>query len=608
MKKIYLSIMAVSIGTLSFGQVAVKKAHPLRTETNNEEVVKQLPIEKPKGALIWDDDFSVPSNWAMSNTSSPATDWIITTNINASPAGAGLNPAGMTTAANGYALIDSDAQGGTASQNALIYSTTPFSTIGISAVSISFQQTHRRFQETTSVIVSTNGGTTWTEFEVNAAMSPNTNSPNPELITVNISSAAGNQAAVLIGFKYVGAWDWFWAVDDVEVREAENNDLVGFNGFYGSQLGLIPYTRIPVAQNQPIIFSQEVTNIGAATQTGTVSTASINSGAVYAGVSNSVNLASLASDSLSPPAFTPATTIGVAHNLELIVSSDSTDVSPTNNVNSFPPFEISQYIYALDDFGTPGNGGGPRPAPSTSIEYEAGNFFDIVANQDVYSIDVVIGTNPANVGQNIDAVLYDASGTAFVELGRTNFYTVTTADLGQKVTLNLVNGTTQLPQEISLTAGSFYFAAVHTFTEFYYGTSGRSPDNTSRGGTASLIFYPTMTNPNTGENFFTTSTPMVRMNFDPNSVVGINEIDNNTSFSVYPNPSKGDFNINLNSQKAEMLTLTVNNIVGQTVMTKQVRVAGQTNETISLAGFDKGVYFLTIDNNKEKQTVKLIVE
>ena len=600
--------MAVSIGTLSFGQVAVKKAHPLRTETNNEEVVKQLPIEKPKGALIWDDDFSVPSNWAMSNTSSPATDWIITTNINASPAGAGLNPAGMTTAANGYALIDSDAQGGTASQNALIYSTTPFSTIGISAVSISFQQTHRRFQETTSVIVSTNGGTTWTEFEVNAAMSPNTNSPNPELITVNISSAAGNQAAVLIGFKYVGAWDWFWAVDDVEVREAENNDLVGFNGFYGSQLGLIPYTRIPVAQNQPIIFSQEVTNIGAATQTGTVSTASINSGAVYAGVSNSVNLASLASDSLSPPAFTPATTIGVAHNLELIVSSDSTDVSPTNNVNSFPPFEISQYIYALDDFGTPGNGGGPRPAPSTSIEYEAGNFFDIVANQDVYSIDVVIGTNPANVGQNIDAVLYDASGANFVELGRTNFYTVTNADLGQKVTLNLVNGTTQLPQEISLTAGSFYFAAVHTFTEFYYGISGSSPDNSSRGGTTSLIFYPTMTNPNTNENCFTTQTPMVRMNFDPNSV-GINELDNNnTSFSVYPNPSKGDFNINLNSQKAEMLTLTVNNIVGQTVMTKQVRVAGQTNETISLAGFDKGVYFLTIDNNKEKQTVKLIVE
>jgi hypothetical protein len=606
MKKIYLSVVAISIGTLSFGQVAVKKAHPLRTESNYGST-KQFPIEKPKGALIWDDDFSVPSNWAMSNTSSPATDWIITTNINASPTGAGLNPAGMTTAANGYALIDSDGPGASATQNALIYSTTPFSTVGIPAVSISFQQTHRRFQETTSVIVSTNGGATWTEFEVNAAMSPNTNSPNPELITVNISAAAGNQAAVLIGFKYVGAWDWFWAVDDVEVREAEDNDLVGFNGFYGSQQGELPYTRIPVSQNQPIVFSQEVTNIGAATQTGTVSTASINSGAVYAGVSSSVNLASLASDSLSPPAFTPATTVGVAHNLELIVSSDSTDVSPANNINAFPPFEISQYIYALDDFGTtPGNGGGPRPAPSTSVEYEAGNFFDIVANDNVHKIDVVIGTNPVNVGQTIDAVLYDASGTAFVELGRSAFYTVTNADLGQKVSLDLVDANTGLPLPVAVTAGSFYFAAVHAFTEFYYGISGSSPDNTSRGGTASLIFYPNMVNPNTNENFFTTQTPMVRLNFDGGT--SVEELSNNTSFSVYPNPSNGDFNISLNSQNAEMLTLTVNNVVGQTVMTKQVRVAGQTNKTISLAGFDKGVYFLTIDNNKEKQTVKLIVE
>lgn len=88
----------------------------------------------------------------------------------------------------------------------------------------------------------------------------------------------------------------------------------------------------------------------------------------------------------------------------------------------------------------------------------------------------------------------------------------------------------------------------------------------------------------------------------------VNELSSTTSFSVYPNPSNGVFNISLDAQKAEQLTLTVNNIVGQTVLTKQVRVAGKTNETISLEGYDKGIYFLTIDNNKEKQTVKLIVE
>src|SRR5690606_10618153 len=119
-------------------------------------------------------------------------------------------------------------------------------------------------------------------------------------------------------------------------------------------------------------------------------------------------------------------------------------------------------------------------------------------------------------------------------------------------------------------------------------------------------FFPSMSNPNTNETFYTQSTPMVRLNFDPTS--SVNELSSTTSFSVYPNPSNGVFNISLDAQKAEQLTLTVNNIVGQTVLTKQVRVAGKTNETISLEGYDKGIYFLTIDNNKEKQTVKLIVE
>jgi len=99
---------------------------------------------------------------------------------------------------------------------------------------------------------------------------------------------------------------------------------------------------------------------------------------------------------------------------------------------------------------------------------------------------------------------------------------------------------------------------------------------------------------------------MVRMNFDPLNAV--NELSNNTTFSVFPNPSNAIFNIVLDSKSTEVVNLTVNNIVGQTVLTNRVTVSGQTRETISLADFDKGIYFLTIDNNNEKQTVKLIVE
>ena len=83
-------------------------------------------------------------------------------------------------------------------------------------------------------------------------------------------------------------------------------------------------------------------------------------------------------------------------------------------------------------------------------------------------------------------------------------------------------------------------------------------------------------------------------------LVSINELNNNSSFDVYPNPSAGVFNINLDANNNTMLT--VRNVVGQTVINENV--SGKSNHTISLADYSKGIYFLTIG----EETVKLIVE
>ncbi|PKP49857.1 MAG: hypothetical protein CVT95_03000 [Bacteroidetes bacterium HGW-Bacteroidetes-12] len=591
MKKIYLCVVALSIGSLSFGQTAVKKAHPLRTETNSE-VVKQLPTEKPKGALIWDDDFSTASNWTMTNTSTPSTDWVITTNVNAAP-WAALNPAGMTTAASGYAIINSDAQGASGSQNALIFSTTPFSTLGIASVSLTFQQTHRRFQEQTIVIVSNDNGVNWTEYEVNLGMAANSSSPNPQTITVNISSAAANQAAVLVGFKYVGAFDWFWAVDDVEVRESDDNDLVAKKPYYG--FNTIPYSAVPSNQIQPVDFAMEVDNVGAQPQTQTQLTATVDGGA-FIGTSAPVTVPVGGSDSLfTTTQYTPPTTIAT-HNVVLSIAASGVDVTPSNNTITPAPFRITQNVYAMDDFTLAGNAGGL--SPSNGSEFEAGNYFEIVNTTIATGIEVIVGTTTAP-GTNVDFVLYEDNGSSFVEIDRSGFYTTTLADQGNSVIL-------PLPTTPTVTAGNFYFAAVHAFSNFVYGVSGSSPGNSSLSGAVSLIFYPNMTSPNTNENFFTTATPMVRLLV--NNLVSVKELSANTTFNVFPNPSNAIFNINLDAKNTEVVNLTVTNIVGQSVLSKRVTVSGQTKETISLAGFDKGIYFLTIDNNNEKQTVKLIVE
>ena len=52
------------------------------------------------------------------------------------------------------------------------------------------------------------------------------------------------------------------------------------------------------------------------------------------------------------------------------------------------------------------------------------------------------------------------------------------------------------------------------------------------------------------------------------------------------------------------VNLTVKNVVGKAIIDKTIVVSGKTTETISLANYSKGMYFLTIDN----KTVKLVVE
>jgi hypothetical protein len=291
MKKIYIGILAVAFaGTASAQTVKQATKNAVNKFNTISEVPAKATVNEEKGITLWSNDFSNPSQWTIANAGSTATpphtggDWAITTNASAGPVAA-LNPAAFTSVANGYALINSDAAGASATQNATIVTA---GTINLSAnpnVSLVFQQTHRRYAEKTYVIVSNNGGTTWTEFEVNASMATSTNAPNPQQVQVNISSVAGGQAAVKIGFKYVGAYDWFWAVDDVKITQTDDYDLTltgmywGTEGPWGARL---PYYKMPVDQIAAVKFGGIIQNIGALAQNDALFTATSGS---YTGTS-----------------------------------------------------------------------------------------------------------------------------------------------------------------------------------------------------------------------------------------------------------------------------------------------------------------------------------
>ena len=195
-------------------------------------------------------------------------------------------------------------------------------------------------------------------------------------------------------------------------------------------------------------------------------------------------------------------------------------------------------------------------------------------------------------------MLYERTATApfFSYVAETQFYQTTNASIGN-VTQLLFDA------PVTLNPNTTYFAGISTLSEFYYGTSGTSPGPGGTASTTSLIYYGTMDAPVSGKNFYTTRTPMVRMNFDP-SLVGIDELKAQAKFNVFPNPSNGIFNINISSNEADNVILTVKNVVGQTVIIETVNVSGNTNHKISLTDYSKGIYFLTVGS----ETVKLIVK
>jgi hypothetical protein len=587
MKKIYVCL----IGLFAVGAVNAQKSATVLDSKKNPFIQQKAPkgkFDQLKGVTIWSNDFSNAADWATDNDPAgtpphTAGDWSIVTDVNAAPVAA-LNPAGHTTAANGYAIIDSDAAGATSSQNAIIYTVAPIDLSANPQVVMTFQQTHRRYAESTYVIYSLDGGATWGEVEVNANQTVNTNTTNPAQVQVDLSSAIGGQAAVHIGFKYTGQYDWFWAVDDVKLMTPDDYDLAivgaywGSTGFWGARL---PYYKIPLAQIAPIDFSGVVSNLGALTQNDVVFTAALASGA-YTGTSAPGTLANGATDTLDATTqLTPPATVA-NHVVNLSVSSSATDAAPANNaITNAATISVNNTIYARD-LGTVASG-----SYNQGQGFEVGNIFDMYASAELSTIDLFVNS-AAVAGAEIYVKLYsiDAATGDFVFVDESAPYTLTAANLGQTISLPLsAPAILNANESYLVVAGSNGDGGASN--DLVVGTAGVSEAQTS--------FYLDLTD-NTW--YYTTSTPMVRMNFSPANVEEVNTVN----LSVYPNPASDVITVSSTLTEG---TITVTDVAGKLV--KSTELNGLST-TINTTGLNNGVYYVTVSNGSATSTEKVVVK
>lgn len=90
--------------------------------------------------------------------------------------------------------------------------------------------------------------------------------------------------------------------------------------------------------------------------------------------------------------------------------------------------------------------------------------------------------------------------------------------------------------------------------------------------------------------------------------VGVNENNENISLEVYPNPTSGKFNLNINAIDMRDAELQVIDIVGKVVYSQEVNITGSHIFTLDISDNPGGIYFVQIKNDTQSISKKVFLK
>ena len=268
-------------------------------------------------------------------------------------------------------------------------------------------------------------------------------------------------------------------------------------------------------------------------------------------------------------------------------NTEITDEVATNNTIADLTFGVTNYIYARDNnvfAGTTSNG---------TDGFEVGNLFDIYTDQTLKGISVRLagGTNGTTVGTEVFAKIYSIDDNGeFAFLEETAPITVASNNLNTILNMVLLN-------PANLVAGETYLAVVGSFDGgLRVSNAGSSEEQTS--------FFKDYTDDTW---YFTTSTPVVRLNFDP--ILSVNENTAQVADAViYPNPTSSTSTVEFSLVNASEAVVSVTDLSGKIVSERNLGQlnAGANATEINTTSFNAGIYYVTVSSNGSSVTKKLI--
>tara|TARA_A100001035_G_scaffold149841_1_gene117896 strand:+ start:1070 stop:2944 length:1875 start_codon:yes stop_codon:yes gene_type:complete len=624
MKKILL-LISIIYSTILFSQESISKFAP--KEVEDDGILKHTEnfsnnSRSSAPAVIWSEDFSsgFPAGWSSTSTNAgggiATAPWVWSNDgswgywqgTQGTSAAAGIS---STTASNGFLICDPDSANNTAygqpSGTTYQYinsqfTTSSISTVGYPAVTLEFEQLFR-FNNNLNLVVSvSNDSISWTDYFVQGSITNNTQSADPETVSLNISSVAANQPKVYIKIGWE-ARVYYWMIDDMRIIETPNNlvkisDEVTGGWWVAYQLvgGIgCDYTYNPLSQvaSNPYSFEAVLTNNGSASQNMVLhaEVTDVIGNVVHTTTSNSILLSSSQQDTFMVNQPFRPTSIG-QYNISMWGVGDSAFTDTTTRTTV-----VTDYIYGKDENIVQGT----YDVATATRQNHVLTYMDIYSNVELTGVDVYIA-DWSVPNTPVYGVIYenDPSSNTPIYLEQTSDYQILPSDRDNWVTI-------KFDQPVSLMAGSAYEIGIagyqHPTDSVGVGVSGIAL------GTENSLYDENGGNPNSNGPtwYYITRNPMIRMNFEPEPVSS-NIVENTEiEFEIYPNPSNGVITILNASMTTDPVKICISDLLGKVVYEDNFNKIQKT-KAIDISYLNSGNYILTIENLNTKLSKSLAID
>lgn len=453
-----------------------------------------------------------------------------------------------------FAIFDSDILGSGNTQDAILISPT----IDASALATVFIVWDEQFRAFTNgyreVFASNDNGVTWTSVLNNNL---DNGYPDPAVANaIDITAIAAGQSQVKIAFHYTATWGWWWAIDNVKIQD-------GIGGCSGTPS---PGT----ASASPAAYCGSNNNISLSTVGFSIGTGitfqweSSPDDITYTPIAGATN-STYAMAVTSPTFFHCVVSCGANTATTLSVS-----VVENNTLNC--------YCQAINP---------------------VCNGVDIITNVTFNTLNNSSFCDTANTVSNYTPYPSATSPTTTVDAGMAYNLDVTTGED------NIISVWIDYDHNGSYDASEWNQVCLTSVAGTANTVSVAIPSGAFNGLTGMRIRSRLINNQNGAPDACLLMGSGETEDYEITIQNGVNAVAENTLVlaSVYPSPSNGLVNINLGTyaQKANVL---VTDAVGRTVVVTNIkdRVA-----TIDLSKFNNGVYFVTLTDNDNTITRKIVL-